>query len=64
MPVPPTAAQLRKTPAAAVTAIDELLDHHTHGQIAGILNARGLTSEPPALPWTVIPLVSLVPGGT
>ena len=43
-PVPPTAAQLRKTPAAAVTAIDELLDHHTHAQIAGILNARGLTS--------------------
>src|SRR6266567_4532883 len=44
MPIPPTAAQLRKTPAAAVTAIDELLDHHTHAQIAGILNDRGLTS--------------------
>ncbi|HET9970273.1 MAG TPA: recombinase family protein [Streptosporangiaceae bacterium] len=44
LPIPPTAAQLRKTPAAAVTAIDELLDHHTHAQIAGILNARGLTS--------------------
>ena len=44
MPVPPTAAQMRKTPAAAVTAIDELLDHHTHAQIAGILNDRGLTS--------------------
>ena len=44
MPVPPTAAQLRKTPAEAVTAIDELLDHHTHAQIAGILNDRGLTS--------------------
>jgi hypothetical protein len=27
MPVPPTAAQMRKTPAEAVTAIDELLDH-------------------------------------
>jgi hypothetical protein len=35
MPIPPTAAQLRKTPAAAVT--DELLNHHTHAQIAGIL---------------------------
>ena len=44
MPIPPNAAQLRKTPAAAVTAIDELLDHHTHAQIAGILNDRGLTS--------------------
>ena len=44
LPVPPTAAQIRKTPAEAVTAIDELLDHHTHAQIAGILNARGLTS--------------------
>jgi hypothetical protein len=44
LPIPPTAAQLRKTPAAAVTAIDELLDRHTHAQIAGILNDRGLTS--------------------
>jgi DNA invertase Pin-like site-specific DNA recombinase len=44
LPIPPTAAQLRKTPAAAVTAINELLDHHTHAQIAGILNNRGLTS--------------------
>jgi hypothetical protein len=44
MAVPPTAAQLRKTPAEAVTAVDELLDRHTHAQIAGILNTRGLTS--------------------
>jgi DNA invertase Pin-like site-specific DNA recombinase len=43
-PVPPTAAQMRKTPAEAVTAIDELLGRHTHTEIAGILNARGLTS--------------------
>ena len=43
-PVPPTAAQMRKTPAAAVTAIDELLGHHTHAEIAGILNDRGVTS--------------------
>ena len=42
MPVPPTAAQMRKTPAAAIAAIDELLDHHTHAQIAGILNDPGL----------------------
>ena len=44
LPVPPTAAQLRKTPAEAVTAIDELLDRYTHAQIAAILNDRGLTS--------------------
>jgi hypothetical protein len=44
MAVPPTAAQLRKTPAEAVTAVDELLDRHTHAEIAGILNDRGLTS--------------------
>ena len=44
LPVPPTAAQLRKTPAEAVTAVDELLDRHTHAQIAAILNDRGLTS--------------------
>ena len=43
-PVPPTAAQMRKTPAAAVTAIDELLGTHTHTEIAGILNDRGVTS--------------------
>jgi hypothetical protein len=43
-PVPPTAAQMRKTPAQAVAAINELLDHHTHAQIAAILNDRGLTS--------------------
>jgi DNA invertase Pin-like site-specific DNA recombinase len=43
-PVPPTAAQLRKTPAEAVTAIDELLGTHTHTEIAGILNDRGVTS--------------------
>jgi DNA invertase Pin-like site-specific DNA recombinase len=43
-PVPPTAAQMRKTPAATVTAIDELLGTHTHTEIAGILNDRGVTS--------------------
>jgi hypothetical protein len=44
MPIPPTAAQMRRTPAHVVAAVDELLDHHTHAQIAGILNDRGLTS--------------------
>jgi hypothetical protein len=44
MPVPPTAAQMRTTPAEAVAAIDELPDRHTHAEIARILNDRGLTS--------------------
>jgi hypothetical protein len=35
---------MRKTPQPAITAVDQLLDHHTHAQIAGILNDRGLTS--------------------
>jgi len=42
LPVPLTAAQMRKTPATVVQAIDQLLDQHTSGQIAGILNDRGL----------------------
>jgi DNA invertase Pin-like site-specific DNA recombinase len=43
-PVPPTAAQIRKTPAESVAAINELLDTHTHTEIARILNDRGLAS--------------------
>jgi DNA invertase Pin-like site-specific DNA recombinase len=43
-PVPPTAAQMRKTPAESVAAINELLDTHTHARIAAILNDRGLAS--------------------
>jgi hypothetical protein len=35
---------LRKTPPHVVAAVDELLDHHTHAEIADILNRRGLTS--------------------
>ena len=35
---------MRTTPAEALAAIDELLSRHTHAQIAGILNDRGLTS--------------------
>jgi DNA invertase Pin-like site-specific DNA recombinase len=44
LPIPPTAAQLRKTPAAAITAINELLNHHTCAEIAAILRHRGLTN--------------------
>jgi DNA invertase Pin-like site-specific DNA recombinase len=34
----------RRTPAEVVSAIDDLLDQHTTGEIAGILNQRGLVS--------------------
>jgi DNA invertase Pin-like site-specific DNA recombinase/DNA-binding transcriptional regulator YiaG len=44
LPLPLAAWQLRQTPAEIVAAIDDLLDHHTHTEIANILNARGLTS--------------------
>jgi len=44
MPVPKTAGEQRKTPTAIVDAIDELLNHHTSGETADILNQRGLTS--------------------
>ena len=49
LPVPKTGPEARRTPAEVITAIDELLDHHTSGQIAVILNQRGLhsgTGEP------------------
>src|SRR5437870_5617769 len=44
LPIPLTAAEARKTPAEVVEEIDRLLDHHTDGEIAAILNERGLTS--------------------
>ena len=44
IPIPPTARQARQTRPDVVAAIDELLDTHTHAQIADILNARGHTS--------------------
>jgi len=44
IPLPKTAWLLRKTPPEVVAAVDELLDHHTHADIAEILNDRGLTS--------------------
>jgi DNA invertase Pin-like site-specific DNA recombinase len=49
MPVPKTGPEARRTPPEVLTAINELLDQHTSGEIAGILNQRGLhsgTSEP------------------
>ena len=49
LPAPLPIGDQRRTPAEVVTAIDELLDQHTSGEIAGILNQRGMvsgTSEP------------------
>jgi DNA invertase Pin-like site-specific DNA recombinase len=49
LPMPKTGPEARRTPPEVMTAIDELLDHHTSGQIAAILNDRGLhsgTGEP------------------
>ena len=41
LPRPPTAWQMRQTPKQIVVKIDKLLDSHTDGQIATILNDRG-----------------------
>jgi hypothetical protein len=49
LPVPKTGPEARRTPPDVLAAIDELLDQHTSGQIAVILNQRGLhsgTGEP------------------
>ena len=49
LPVPKTGPEARRTPPEVITAIDELLDHHTSGETAVILNDRGLhsgTGEP------------------
>ena len=44
LPLAQPAWQLRQTPAQVVAEIDTLLDRHTEGQIAAILNERGLVS--------------------
>jgi len=41
LPRPPLAWQMRQTPQQIVAKIDRLLDSHTDGQIASILNDRG-----------------------
>jgi hypothetical protein len=49
IPAPLSIGDQRRTLVEVVTAIDELLDQHTSGEIADILNQRGLhsgTSEP------------------
>lgn len=44
LPAPKPVGEQRKTPAEVVAAIDDLLDHHTSGEIADILNQRALTT--------------------
>jgi DNA invertase Pin-like site-specific DNA recombinase len=44
LPVPPNAWQMRQTPQQIVARIDRLLDSHTDGQVASILNDRGYAS--------------------
>ncbi len=44
LPLPKTVGELRQTPPDAVAEVDRLLDHHTHAEIAGTLNDRGLTN--------------------
>jgi DNA invertase Pin-like site-specific DNA recombinase len=49
LPMPKTGPEARRTPPEIIAAIDELLDHHTSGETAAILNDRGLhsgTGEP------------------
>ena len=42
LPMPKRAWELRQTPRATIAEIDQLLDHHTCAEIAGILRRRGL----------------------
>jgi hypothetical protein len=44
LPLPLNAWQERKTPQATIDLIDQLLDEHTYGEVAGILTQRGITS--------------------
>ena len=44
LPAPRPGWAIRQTPPQVIAAIDELLDHHTHADIAAILNQRSLTS--------------------
>lgn len=41
MPLPPAQGDIRRTPAHVVQEIDQLLNEHTDGHIAHILNERG-----------------------
>ncbi len=45
LPRPLNAWQLRKSPPQLIAEIDRMLDHHTEGEIAHLLNERGITSS-------------------
>ena len=53
LPLPLSAADLRRTEQAVVRRVDELLDHHTEDMIAEILNAEGLRTGT-GLPFTLL----------
>lgn len=42
---PLNAWQMRKSPPALIAEIDQMLNHHTEGEIARLLNERGVTSS-------------------
>ncbi|MGH2651374.1 MAG: hypothetical protein ACRDHK_09210 [Actinomycetota bacterium] len=44
VPIPLAAFKLRNTPPEVIAEIDSLLDRHTDGEVAAILNERGFTS--------------------
>jgi DNA invertase Pin-like site-specific DNA recombinase len=44
LPVPEPAWKIRQTKASTIAEIDRLLDHHTCGEIAGILRRRALAN--------------------
>jgi Recombinase/Recombinase zinc beta ribbon domain len=44
LPLPPNAWQARRTPQATINLIDQLLDEHTYGEVAGILTQQDITS--------------------
>ncbi len=44
LPLPKRAWELRQTPPEVIREIDAMLDHHTHSEIAKLLNERGQKS--------------------
>jgi DNA invertase Pin-like site-specific DNA recombinase len=44
LPLPQPAWVLRQTPPAVIAEIDRLLDNHTEGEVAELLNRKGITS--------------------
>jgi hypothetical protein len=51
LPLPKTCVELRTTDAEVVKEIDQLIDTYTDGEIADVLNERGVRTVVPT-PWT------------